>query len=163
MLVKSLTIFMLLLSLSVLFFSCAAKKEAVKIEQMPVVSGISGVLIPVDHSGKVIEQQERERIVINCIPLREGRSVEGSTITKNPEADGSFMIELEAGEYDIEFFLKGFHVASFRVEVSPEEVVDLGVIKLEKIPTVQGEPIMEAQKDKKILNEGDVNIQPPSF
>lgn len=163
MLIKRLFIMMFLLSLSILSFSCAAKKEAVKVKEEKAISGIKGIIIPVDQSGNEIEQQERGKIVINCVPLREGKPVEGKTITKNPEPDGRFMIELKEGEYNVEFFLKGFNVTSFRVEVSQEKMVDLGSVKLQKIATVHGEPILESQTDKKILNEGDVNIQPPSF
>jgi len=163
MFIKSVSITILLFSLSVLSFSCAVKKEAVKVEEERAISGIKGIIIPVDQSGNEITQQERGKIVINCIPLREGRPVEGKTITKNPETDGSFIMELKEGEYNIEFFLNGFNVTSFRVEVKQEEIIDLGSVKLAKIETVQGKPILESQTEKKILNEGDVNIQPPSF
>lgn len=155
--VKYFSIIIIIFSLLLLFAACAtvSPKEA-------LFNGIKGTVIPVNRDGNEIIYQEKERIVINCVPLTKGAPVQERSITLNPKPDGSFIAELEHGEYYVEIFLKGFYVASFHVDVHEDELVDLGIIKIEEIEAGEGTPVKGGEADEVILNEGDVNIQPPS-
>jgi hypothetical protein len=126
------------------------------------IQGMSGQIIPVDSSGNEINYQDRENIIVNLLPLRNGSIAEERSITFNPEADGSFTVNLKPGMYAVEVFLKGFYVESFQITVQEDQIVDLDVIKLEKIETVSGRPIKDETGDEVTLSEGDVNIQPPT-
>ncbi len=126
------------------------------------IQGMKGQIIPVDSAGGEIAYQERENIIVNLLPLRNGSLAEEQSITFNPEADGSFTVNLKPGMYAVEVFLKGFYVESFQITVQEDQIVDLDIIKLEKIETVSGKPIKGETGDEVTLSEGDVNIQPPT-
>ena len=91
-----------------------------------------------------------------------GSPLQEWSITLNPKPDGTFIVALDRGEYSVEIFLKGFYVASFHIDVLEDELVDLGIIKIEEIEAGEGTPVKGEEADDVISNEGDVNIQPPS-
>jgi hypothetical protein len=124
-------------------------------------SGIKGTVIPVDSEGEEIELQERDRIIVNCVPVRSGVPVQDRSITVNTRRDGSFSVDLREGEYLIEFFLQGFYVRSMRLELSGSRKTNLGDIHLERIGTESGLPIRGDTVEESAGSGGDVNIQPP--
>ena len=153
----------LIIILAILFYlsSCVLFKPK-KEPKEELLEGMKGQIIPVDRAGEEILYQERENIIINLMLLKEGSPIEDQTITFNPELDGSFFIVLKTGEYAVEIFLKGFYVESFNITVEEAQVLDRGIIEIREIEAGTGVPIKGEKTDEVILNEGDVNIQPPS-
>jgi len=149
----------LIIILAILFYlsSCVSFKP-----KEDLLEGMKGQIIPVDRAGEEIVYQERENIIINLMLLKEGSPIEDQTITFNPELDGSFFAVLATGEYAVEIFLKGFYVESFNITVEEAQVLDLGIMEIREIVAGTGVPIKGEKTDEVILNEGDVNIQPPS-
>jgi len=149
----------LIIILAILFYlsSCVSFKP-----KEDLLEGMKGQIIPVDRAGEEIVYQERENIIINLMLLKEGSPIEDQTITFNPELDGSYFAVLATGEYAVEIFLKGFYVESFNITVEEAQVLDLGIIEIREIEAGTGVPIKGEKTDEVILNEGDVNIQPPS-
>jgi len=149
----------LIIILAILFYlsSCVSFKP-----KEDLLEGMKGQIIPVDRAGEEIVYQERENIIINLMLLKEGSPIEDQTITFNPELDGSFFAVLATGEYAVEIFLKGFYVESFNITVEEAQVLDLGIMEIREIEAGTGVPIKGEKTDEVILNEGDVNIQPPS-
>ncbi len=147
-------------ALCVCIFSLSAcvslKRKAVPEE------GMKGKIVPVDLHGEELTYPELQKVIINCVPLKDGRLMEGRSITANPDKRGNFIVNLKQGEYAVEIFLKGFFVKSFQITIEEGTVTDLETLKLREIEAGSGEPIMGESVDGMILNEGDVNIQPPS-
>lgn len=151
------TLAMLYLLALLLFASCATtKKERVG------RAGIKGKVVPVDALGEEIKRQDKEKIVINCIPVREGIQLFDKSLTGNAKANGDFTIDLKFGEYVVEVFLEGFYVESFFVTLDQSRRKNFGEIRLKRIETGSGIPLTEDAIEDVIINEGDVNIQPPS-
>ncbi|UCB45103.1 MAG: hypothetical protein JSV25_12925 [Spirochaetota bacterium] len=151
-------IFILLLTL--IGTSCATLKT----EEGEVVSeGITGILVPVDAYGNEIVFQEKEKILVNLTPIEDGERFFDNTLTFNPRPDGSFASKLDDGNYAVEIFLDGFYVKNFEITVNENEILDLGVINIEKIETEIAAPLKEGHTEEVIINEGDVNIEPPSI
>lgn len=155
--VKYFSIIIIIFSLLLLLAACATVSP-----KEDLFNGIKGTVIPVNRDGKEIIYQEKEKTVINCIPLMKGSPLQEWSITLNPKPDGTFIVALDRGEYSVEIFLKGFYVASFHIDVLEDELVDLGIIKIEEIEAGEGTPVKGEEADDVISNEGDVNIQPPS-
>jgi uncharacterized protein YceK len=153
---KVVVLFLLVCTLFSLGACASVRKKAIFEE------GIKGQVVPVDKSGNEIDRQDRDNIVINLIPLKNGSPVADHSVTANPKADGHFLVRLKPGEYAMEIFLQGFYVESFQVTVEENQTVELGSIKLERIESVSGKPIKGATGDEVTLSEGDVNIQPPT-
>jgi hypothetical protein len=147
---------MMLISLAT-FFSCATLKPE-EFER----AGIKGSVVPVDSDGNEIVMEDKEKIIINCIPLKEDEQQPDMTVTGNARSDGSFQIDLRGGEYDVEIFLEGFYVVSFRIVIDRNRMKNLDEIRLTRIESGTGKPLKDDVDDEVILNEGDVNIQPPS-
>ena len=149
----------LIIILAILFYlsSCVSFKP-----KEDLLEGMKGQIIPVDRAGEEIVYQERENIIINLMLLKEGSPIEDQTITFNPELDGSYFAVLATGDYAVEIFLKGFYVESFKITVEEAQILDLGIIEIREIEAGTGVPIKGEKTDEVILNEGDVNIQPPS-
>ncbi len=144
----------------VLFFlllSCATTKEE-KIGR----AGIKGTIIPVDMNGEEIREQDKGKIVINCIPVKEGLQIQDSSITGNAQNNGDFELDLNYGEYVVEVFLEGFYVENFYVVLDSGKRKNLGKIMIKRIETGSGIPLKDDEFEEVIINEGDVNIQPPS-
>jgi len=141
-----------------ILLSCASVKPEVE-ERV----GIMGVIIPEDKKGEEIIYQERDKIVVNCIPLKYGKAISEKSFTLNPEKNGSFFIDLTPGEYRLEIFLKGFYVNSFHLYVNKGQILDMGKIRLQKIEVEPGVPLKGGGEEENILNEGDVNIQQPAY
>jgi hypothetical protein len=137
--------------------SCATTKEE-KVGR----SGIKGTITPVDMHGEEIKVQDRGKIVINCIPVREGLQIQDSSITGNARDNGDFELDLRLGEYVVEVFLEGFYVESFYVVLETGKRNNLGEIMIKRIETGSGIPLKDDELEEVIINEGDVNIQPPS-
>jgi hypothetical protein len=154
----------------VILGSCATtrKKGIEPVEVKPEIvvpierPGIAGRVIPVDSSGKEITQEERDRVIINCIPIEEGSQLKERSVTVNPDAEGSFSIDLKKGEYLIEIFLEGFYVRNFKVVVEDDRRVNLGDIRIQRIEPGSGVPLKGDEIEEVFMNEGDVSIQPPT-
>jgi hypothetical protein len=126
-------------------------------------AGVTGIVVPVDTQGKEIVYQEKQNIRIDLIPIVNGEKEVNRTVSINPRADGSFTRELGNGNYAVEIFLEGFYVKSFTITIRNNELLDLGVINIQKIETELGAPLKEGQKGDTTINEGDVTIEPPSM
>jgi hypothetical protein len=137
--------------------ACASLRHKQAVEE-----GIEGQVIPVDKSGEQIERQNRESIVINLVPLKNGSPYGDRSITENPDSDGRFLFGLKPGVYKVEIFLQGFYVESFQVTLETSQIIDLGLIRLKKIESAGGKPIKGETGNEVTLSEGDVNIQPPA-
>ena len=137
--------------------ACATLKTRDKL-----IEGIQGQIVPVNKTEEEIFSLERENILINCVPLKNGSQLDEQSITYNPDSDGSFFLDLKSGEYSIEIFQKGFHVISLHVQVIKDQISDVGEIELREIEVDRGVPIKGGGEEDVIMNEGDVNIQPPS-
>lgn len=169
---KNLSLFIIFSGILILmmFASCATaprgtgKTREVKTGVVPELerAGITGRIIPVDSSGVEIAQEERQKAVINCIPLKEGSQLKERSVTGNPENDGSFIIDLKKDEYFVEIFLEGFYVRSFKVTVEENRRVNLGEITIQRIESGSGIPVKGDEIEEVFMNEGDVSIQPPS-
>jgi hypothetical protein len=164
----------ILLGLTVLY-SCAAPKPkepappvppppkappAAPVEKKPL-TGMKGSVVLVDERGEAISYQSRASAVLSVKLARDGKTVEGKTSSINPQEDGSFFIPLKEGVYSVEVFLKGFHVESFTVNVSKNEVIDVGTVSVKKFEAEGGKPAKGPTRNELPPNEGDVNIQPP--
>jgi hypothetical protein len=145
------------LSLVLLLAACSTLKS----KSVPT-NGISGAVIPVDRDGQEITQQDKQKIIINCIPLKQGAALPEKSVTYNPDSEGRFMFGLKTGDYNVEIFLKGFHVKNYQITVLKDEIVELGTVQIREIEAGEGKPVKGDKADEVILNEGDVNIQPPS-
>lgn len=149
--------------ISMVFTACATvKKETVKVEPVVERTGIMGRVVPVDSSGAEIVQEDSEKIVINCIPVKKGSQVKDRSITGNSGSDGSFSLDLKSGEWFIEVFLEGFYVKSFHVILGENRRVDMGEIRLQRIESGSGVPLKGDEIEEAFVNEGDVSIQPPT-
>ncbi len=136
--------------------SCATREKTI-VDR----AGIKGTVVPTDASGNEIEMQDRGGVIINCIPLREGKQKQEMAITANTQNDGSFSIGLPGGEYMIEIFLEGFYVKSFHLDLKAGKRYNLGKIALRKIEVGEGMPLKNSEQKENIGSEGDVTIQPP--
>jgi hypothetical protein len=152
-------IFMVIISFIIfgMITACATLKTREKL-----IEGIQGQIVLVNKTEEEISSLERENILINCVPLKNGSQLDEQSITYNPDPDGSFFLDLKSGEYSIEIFQKGFHVISLRVDVKKDQISDVGEIELREIEVDRGVPIKGGGEEDVIMNEGDVNIQPPS-
>ena len=156
---KNVTIILILL-LTLTGISCATLKTE---EGEVIFEGITGILVPVDADGEEIVYQEKEKILVKLIPIKDGERLLNNTLTFNARSDGSFFSELGKGNYAVEIFLDGFYVKSFEIIIHKNEVLDLGEIDMQKIEADMGAPLKEEYTEEVIINEGDVNIEPPSI
>lgn len=124
--------------------------------------GFFGIVKPVNRNGEEIVYQAREKVIINCIPVKVTSHGSEGPFTFNPDTEGNFVAKLQHGEYSVEIFLNGFYVESFNIIIPEGELIDIGIVELEEIAADEGEPVMGEDSDEMILHEGDVNIQPPS-
>jgi len=137
--------------------SCATTKEE-KVGR----AGIKGTITPVDLNGEEIKEQDKRKIVINCILVKEGLQIQDSSITGNARDNGDFELDLRYGEYIVEVFLEGFYVESFYVVLDSGKRKNLGEIMIQRIETGSGIPLKDDEFEEVIIDEGDVNIQSPS-
>jgi hypothetical protein len=126
-------------------------------------SGIKGRVLPVDASGEVISPQDKEQIIVNCFPVRNGTPLPERSITDNARDDGSFSVDLREGKYLVEFFLEGFYVKSMYVSLEGKKKKNLGDIPLERIETDTGLPVRDDGIQGPGDSGGDVTIQPPVY
>ncbi len=155
---RPITVAVSIMFLVVLLLSCATvEKEKAEFQ------GVTGELLPVDEFGNEIVYLKKEKILINLVPIVDGKRLFDESFSFIPRSDGGFTRELGSGTYTVEVFLKGFYVRSFDITVNAGETVDLDVIKIEKIEAGLGAPVMGEENSDVILNGGDVNIEPPSL
>ena len=124
-------------------------------------AGIKGSVIPVDSDGEEIVMEDKENIIINCIPVKDGVQVVDKSIVGNAKSNGDFAVDLRGGEFVVEVFLEGFYVESVTVLLDRNRRKNLGKIKIRRIETGRGMPLEDDISEELIINEGDVNIQPP--
>ena len=77
----------------ILITGCASMRAKKKEE---IITGIKGVVIPVNDRGEVITEQSREKIIINVIRTENG-TAQGNSITINPDGSGNFFVKLNEG------------------------------------------------------------------
>jgi|WetSurSiteA1Bulk_404760.scaffolds.fasta_scaffold30377_2 hypothetical protein len=130
-------------------------------ERRESATGLKGSVVLADESGKELSFGDREKILVNIVPVREEKRIEEKALVLNPGQDGSFQVRLKEGEYFFEVFLKGFHVESRTVLVRKGSVLDLGAVKITRISTGGAAPVMGDKREEPPPNVGDVNIQPP--
>lgn len=156
--VITVTICMSTILLLAIVSSCATvEKEEVKVQK------IRGSVLPVDEYGNEILHIEKERILVNLVPVIDNKRLYDRSISFTPRSDGGFAKVLGAGEYTVELFLEGFYVRSIDITVHKGETLDLGVVRIERIEADLGAPVMGDEEKDVILNGGDVNIEPPSL
>jgi hypothetical protein len=124
-------------------------------------AGIKGSVIPVDSDGEEILMEDKENIIINCIPVRDGKQMVDKAVIGNAKPNGDFVVDLRGGEFMVEVFLEGFYVESITVVLDRNRRKNLGKIKISRIETERGVPLEDDISEELIINEGDVNIQPP--
>ena len=159
--------FVIILLLTIIGTSCATleKEKEVVVEEkvQPRFEGITGILQPVDANGNEILYQDKETILVNLIPIKNGEKLIDRAVAFHPHPDGRFISELGDGNYAVEILLDGFYVKRFDITVHKNELLDLGVIDIQKIETDISMPLKGEQTEEVITNEGDVNIEPPSL
>ena len=155
---------------SAMLYSCATPKPKETSIYVPMKSvperkesttGLKGSVVLADESGEEMSFGDREKILVNIVPMKEGKRIEEKALALNPGQDGSFQVRLKEGEYFFEVFLKGFHVESRTVLVRKGSVLDLGAMKIKRIETGGGAPVKGDKREEPPPNVGDVNIQPP--
>jgi len=144
------------LIISLIASSCATTKPK-EYER----AGIKGSVIPVDSDGEEIVMEDKENIVINCIPVKDGVKMVDKSIVGNAKPNGDFVVDLRGGEFVVEVFLEGFYVERINVLLDRNRRKNLGKIKIRRIETGRGVVLEEDISEELIINEGDVNIQPP--
>lgn len=144
------------LIISLMASSCATTKPK-EYER----AGIKGSVVPVDSEGEEIVMEDKENIIINCIPVKDGVQMVDKSIVGNAKPNGDFAVELRGGEFVVEVFLEGFYVERTTVLLDRNRRKNLGKIKIRRIETERGVPLEEDISEELIINEGDVNIQPP--
>ena len=153
--VTALTLILLLAGL--ILSSCATTKPK-EYER----AGIKGSVIPVDSDGEEIVMEDKENIIINCIPVRDGEQIVDKAVVGNAKPNGDFAVDLRGGEFVVEVFLEGFYVESITVVLDRNRRKNLGKIKISRIETGRGVPVEDdVSHEEPIISEGDVNIQPP--
>ena len=148
----------LLFLLLIVVFSCATVEK-----QAGDTQGVTGTIVLVDEEGEEIGYPGKEEVLVNFVPLKDGKRSLDRALRLSPSADGTFFGRLEKGKYTIEVFLQGFYVRSIDITVLQGEAVHLGTIELQRIKTDPGKPVKSEPEQRVILKEGDVNIEPPSF
>lgn len=124
-------------------------------------AGIKGSVIPIDSDGTEIVMEDKENIIINCIPMKDGEQMVDKTIVGNAKSNGEFVVDLRGGEFVVEIFLEGFYVESINVVLDRNRRKNLGKIAISRIETERGVPLKDDISVELIINEGDVTIQPP--
>jgi hypothetical protein len=150
-------VFVMLVLAALLLASCATTKP----EEF-VRAGIKGSVIPVDSEGEEIVMEDKEKIIINCIPLVDGVQKTERTVTGNAKRNGDFVVDLRGGEFVVEIFLEGFYVKTFNVVLDRNRRENLGKIEIRRIESGTGTPLKDDVGEEVNINEGDVNIQPPT-
>jgi hypothetical protein len=150
-------VFVMLVLAALLLASCATTKP----EEF-VRAGIKGSVIPVDSEGEEIVMEDKEKIIINCIPLVDGVQKTERTVTGNAKRNGDFVVDLRGGEFVVEIFLEGFYVKTFNVVLDRNRRENLGKIEIRRIESGTGTPLKDDVGEEVNINEGDVTIQPPT-
>lgn len=125
--------------------------------------GISGNVRLLDRTNKPIADATLEGIVVNMINT--SSSVEQASHSVKTDAKGRFKAapkSIQPGVYKIEAMEPGYVTATKTIEVKKtSRSVDLDLKQLPKggSPSYRGQ---RTDKDK-IINPGEVNIQPPSM
>ena len=120
--------------------------------------GFTGIVKPVDKNGEEIVYQDKQKVIINCTPLKGNMPASDKPFTFNPDSDGKFVAKLQHGEYSVEIFLNGFYVKSFNITIPEGELIDIGIVDLKEIAANEGKPLMDEGSDETTLHEGDVTI-----
>jgi len=128
--------------------------------------GISGTIQLVDASNKPIPASiaTPEGAVVNMINT--SASVEQASYSVTTAADGKFESAKDAikqGKYQVEITHVGYQTETRTVEVGTFSNPQVDV-SLRKIPEGRRKSIRGSRSDEdKIVNPGEVNIQPPSM
>jgi hypothetical protein len=146
-----------LIALAVMFTTSCATSRMGDLRQ----SGIRGRVTPVDENGEEIKMQDKDKIIITALPLKNSTPDLDRATTVNAKNDGTFTVDLREGKYVVEIFLEGFYVWSGDVALEGKRRKNLGEISLARIMTEAGLPIRGDEGEVPIGSEGDVNIQPP--
>lgn len=125
--------------------------------------GISGNVRLVDRNNKPVADAPLEGIVVNMINT--SSSVEQASHSVKTDAKGRFKAEsksIQPGVYKVEAIEPGYLTATKTIEVKKTpRSVDLD---LKQLPKGAAQSYRGPRTDKdKIINPGEVNIQPPSM
>jgi hypothetical protein len=126
-------------------------------------AGISGSVRLVDRENKPIPEAKLEGIVVNM--MNTTSAVEQASYSVKTDAKGRFESEsdrIKPGVYKIEASEPGYVTATKTIEVkdSPRSVE----LELKQLPKGGARSYRGPATDKdKIINPGEVNIQPPSL
>jgi len=126
-------------------------------------ASISGAVKVVDRESKPVADAKLEGIVVNMINTT--ASIEQASYSVKTDAKGRFAADpkqIKPGTYKIEAHELGYLPASKTIEFkdSSREVE----LELKPVPTGGSRSYRGAQSDRdKIINPGEVNIQPPSM
>ncbi|MBI3353968.1 MAG: carboxypeptidase regulatory-like domain-containing protein [Nitrospirae bacterium] len=123
---------------------------------------ISGTVHLLDETGAPLKAENPSGTVINMINLSAPISRANYSVEANDK--GLFeKKELEAGEYKVEASRLGFATETQGAKLGKFSHKKFE-FKLKKIPEGKRKSIKEGNKDEeKIINPGEVNIQPPSM
>lgn len=123
---------------------------------------ISGNIKLVDRNQRPLVDADLDGIVVNMINTT--ASIENASISVTTDKQGNFSTKnekIKAGLYKIEVTHIGYQTATAEVKVSGGKKVDM---VLKKIPEGRRRSIRIRRNDSdKIINPGEVNIQPPSM
>lgn len=125
-------------------------------------SGISGMVRLVDHNNQPIPNASSGGIVVNMINT--SLPIEKASYSVQTDNSGGFKTEsgkVESGLYKIEASKTGYvtETKTIRVDGSAKVTLDL-----KKIPSKSRRSYRSSRSDRdKIVNPGEVNIQPPSM
>lgn len=125
-------------------------------------TGISGTVRLVDMNNLPVTDGDAEGIVVNMIntsvPLEEASFAVKTDKNGKFNSDGA---KLKNGTYKVEAGKSGFLTTTVTVEVKGGEEVNLD---LKQIPKKQSRTFRSSGYDQdKIVNPGEVNIQPPAM
>lgn len=123
---------------------------------------ITGSVKLVDRNQRPLADQDHEGIVVNMINT--SAELENASVSVTTDKQGLFSTKnekLKPGVYKIEVTHIGFQTATMEVKVSGGKKVDMVLMK---IPEGRRRSIRIRKNDAdKIINPGEVNIQPPSM
>jgi len=125
-------------------------------------TSIKGSITLMQDDMKVVSNEELEGIIINVINTSSALEDASYTLTTNYKGEfRSKEGELPVGTYKIEVGYKGYQTATKTVEVNSFSSPDIK-LELVRIPNAPTRTIRSNTSDRdKIINPGDVSIQPP--
>ena len=111
-------------------------------------------------TGKVVEKISKESVPFATVLIQESETNQNITGTTTDE-DGTFTMQVAKSKFSVEVSFIGFETLTINEFSVAGDIVDLGVISLEKINTVLDEVELRAEKsstefklDRRVFNVG---------